>query len=142
MKFTDAEHAYLTKRSLGRLATIGPDGAPQIHPVAYWMDTDTEAIDIGGPGLSTSQKFRNVQADARISFVVDDLATPRETIGTDGQLGRGLEMRGRAAILRDELPLMEGFSNERLRLHPQRIIAWNLDGPGSNGRNIEPALLV
>jgi pyridoxamine 5'-phosphate oxidase family protein len=40
MTFTSSELAYLTTRSLGRLATIGPDGAPQVHPVAYWYDPD------------------------------------------------------------------------------------------------------
>jgi pyridoxamine 5'-phosphate oxidase family protein len=138
MELTHAENAYLIKRSLGRLASIGPDGAPQIHPVAYWIDAHTHTVDIGGPGLSRSQKFRNIQVDPRISFVVDDLATPQETVGTDGQLGRGLEIRGRADILLHEPPLMEGFSNERLRIHPSRIIAWNIDGPGTNARNVEP----
>jgi pyridoxamine 5'-phosphate oxidase family protein len=136
MGFTDAEHAYLARLSLGRLASVGPDGAPQIHPVAYRMNAVTETIDIGGPGLAGSQKFRNIQADPRVSFVVDDLATPEETVGTDGQLGRGLELRGRAEILFDEQPLMEGFSNELLRIHPRRIIAWNIDGPGTNARNV------
>lgn len=135
MEFTDAENAYLTERSLGRLASIGPDGAPQIHPVAYWIDAATQLIDIGGPGLSRSQKFRNIQADPRISFVVDDLATPEETVGTDGQLGRGVEIRGRAAVLHDQPPLMEGFSAERLRIRPGRIVAWNIDGPGLNARD-------
>jgi pyridoxamine 5'-phosphate oxidase family protein len=142
MKFTGAEHAYLAMRSLGRLASVGPDGAPQIHPVAYWVNADTETIDIGGPALSGSQKFRNVQTDPRISFVVDDLATPQETVGADGQLGRGLEVRGRAEVLLDEPPLMEGFSDGVLRLHPRRIIAWNLDGPGANARNVELGAVV
>lgn len=137
MKLTGKEHAYLTMRSLGRLATVGPDGAPHVHPVAYWLNAATGTVDIGGPGLSRSQKFRNIQADSRVSFVVDDLATPQETVGTDGQLGRGLELRGRAEIVRDEPPLMEGFSTGRLRLHPRRIIAWNLDRPGTNARDVE-----
>jgi pyridoxamine 5'-phosphate oxidase family protein len=137
--FTGTERAYLTERSLGRLASIGPDGAPQIHPVAYRVDADAGTIDIGGPGLGTSRKFRNVQADDRVAFVVDDLATPQETIGPGGQLGRGLEIRGRAAIVRGEPPLMDGFSSERLRVHAARIVAWNLDAPGLNARDVAPA---
>jgi pyridoxamine 5'-phosphate oxidase family protein len=83
-----------------------------------------------------SQKFRNVQADPRISFVVDDLATPEESLGPHGQLGRGLEVRGLAEMLVIEQPLMEGFSNELLRIHPRRVIAWNLDGPGMHARDV------
>jgi pyridoxamine 5'-phosphate oxidase family protein len=98
--------------------------------------TGRETIDIGGPALRDSQKFRNVQADPSISFVVDDLAAPEESIGPHGQLGRGVEIRGRAEIVVADHPLMDGFSNEILCIHPRRVIAWNLDGPGSHARDV------
>jgi len=41
-------------------------------------------------------------------------------------------------LARVEPPLMEGFSNDLLRLHPRRIIAWNLDVPGNNNRDVAP----
>jgi PPOX class F420-dependent enzyme/OxyR family protein len=96
MIFTDDEYAYLAGHPLGRLATIGPDGAPQIHPVAFWLNDGTATIDIGGPALARSQKFRNIQADPRVSFVVDDQA---ETPNPIGQTGRGIEVRGHAEIV-------------------------------------------
>jgi hypothetical protein len=52
MVFTDAEYAYLAGHPLGRLATIGPDGAPQVHPVAFWLNDRTGTIDVGGPALA------------------------------------------------------------------------------------------
>jgi pyridoxamine 5'-phosphate oxidase family protein len=133
MIFTDAEHAYLTGHPLGRLATIGPGGAPQIHPVAFWLNDGTGTIDIGGPALTRSQKFRNVQADPRVSFVVDDQA---ETPNPIGQTGRGIEIRGQAEIVTLDPPLIAAFSNQTLRIHPHRIIAWNIgaSGPASPGR--------
>jgi hypothetical protein len=33
--FTEAEIAYLVTQPLGRLATLGPDGAPQTRPVGF-----------------------------------------------------------------------------------------------------------
>jgi pyridoxamine 5'-phosphate oxidase family protein len=123
MIFTDAEHAYLAGHPLGRLATIGPDGAPQIHPVAFWLNDGTGTIDIGGPALGRSQKFRNIRADPRVSFVVDDQA---ETPNPLGQIGRGIEVRGHAEIATLDPPLIAAFSNETLRIHPHRIIAWNI----------------
>jgi pyridoxamine 5'-phosphate oxidase family protein len=78
--FTDIERRYLAAHPLGRLASIGPSGSPQIHPVAFRVDADTGTIDIGGPRLRHSQKFRNVQSDPRVSFVVDDQATPEESV--------------------------------------------------------------
>ncbi len=123
MVFTEAEYTYLAGHPLGRLATIGPEGAPQVHPVALWLNQAAGTIDIGGPELPRSQKFRNVQADPRVSLVVDDQA---ETPNPIGQTGRGIEVRGQAEIVTLDPPLIPGFSRETLRLHPHRIIAWNL----------------
>jgi pyridoxamine 5'-phosphate oxidase family protein len=123
MIFTDAEYKYLAEHPLGRLATIGPDGAPQIHPVAFWVNADTGAIDIGGPALTWSQKFRNVQADPRVSFVVDDQAGTPNPIG---QTGRGIELRGQVEIVTLDPPLIAAFSKETLRIRPHRIVAWNI----------------
>jgi pyridoxamine 5'-phosphate oxidase family protein len=132
MTFTDVERAYLAEHPLGRLATIGPDGAPQVHPVAFRVNG--EAIEIGGPALSRSRKYRNIQADPRISFVVDDES--KEPLWSSGQRGRGLEIRGKAELLTVDEPLMWAFTKELIRTHARRIIAWNLDGPGYNARNV------
>jgi pyridoxamine 5'-phosphate oxidase family protein len=108
--FTDAEYRYLAGHPLGRLATIGPDGAPQVHPVALWLNADTGTIDIGGPALTRSQKFRNVPADPRVSLVVDDQA---ETPNPIGQTGRGIEIRGQVEIVTLDPPLIAAFSGVR-----------------------------
>jgi pyridoxamine 5'-phosphate oxidase family protein len=123
MIFTDPEHEYLIGHPLGRLATIGPDGAPQIHPVAFRVDADAGAIDIGGPELSRSQKFRNIQADPRVAFVVDDQAENPNPIG---QTGRGIELRGRAEIVTIDPARHPALSREAIRVHPHRIISWNI----------------
>jgi pyridoxamine 5'-phosphate oxidase family protein len=133
MIFTDAESAYLAGHRLGRLATIGPDGAPQAHPVAFWLDEASGNLDIGGPALAGSRKFRNVQAESRVSLVVDDQA---DTPNSLGQTGRGIEVRGRAEIVILDPPLTPAFSGETIRIRPRRIIAWNIEepGPASPGR--------
>jgi pyridoxamine 5'-phosphate oxidase family protein len=132
--FTASEREYLAGQPLGRLATIGPDGAPHVQPVAFWVNASTDTIDVGGPALTRSQKFRNVRADPRVSFAVDDHAPA--PVGPGGQTGRGLEIRGRVEILVREEPLLPSFDNEVLRIHPHRIIAWNIDGPGRNARDV------
>lgn len=133
MIFTDAEYGYLAGHPLGRLATIGPDGGPQIHPVAFRVNADTGTVDIGGPALGRSQKFRNVQADPRVSFVVDDQAERPNPIG---QTGRGIELRGLAEIVTPDSAHTAAFSHEAIRIHPRRIIAWNIGefGPAPAGR--------
>ncbi|HEX6447082.1 MAG TPA: PPOX class F420-dependent oxidoreductase [Streptosporangiales bacterium] len=127
--FTENEYAFLLHQSLGRLATTGPNG-PQNHPVWYRVNGDTGTVDVGGIRLTGSQKYRNVRADPRVSLVVDEPDRPGESDG------RGLEIRGRVEIVRLATPLFDGFSNETMRIHPRRILAWNLDGPGYNIRDV------
>lgn len=133
MTFTERERRYLDERELGRLATVGPSGAPQNHPVTFFVHDST--VDIGGPELAASQKFRNIEADPRVSLVVDDNAP--EPVGPGGQRGRGVEIRGTVEILELPEPLLEGFSRHVLRIHPRRILAWNVDGPGRNSRTVQ-----
>jgi pyridoxamine 5'-phosphate oxidase family protein len=132
MTFTEQEIAYLREQGLGRVATIGPSGEPQVNPVAFWLDSVNHRIEFSGPFLRNSQKFANLRADPRVSFVVDDIAP--EPVGPGGQTGRGLEIRGHAELLSLESPPRQGFSADLIRIHPHRVIAWNLDGPGRNAR--------
>jgi pyridoxamine 5'-phosphate oxidase family protein len=134
MTFTAAERDYLGDRRPGHLATIGPGGSPQVKPIAFLLNDGLGAIDIGGPDLTRSQKYRNIQADPRVAFVLDDEA--EEPVGPGGQRGRGLEIRGIAELLTIEEGLLPGFSKDVIRVRPRRIIAWNIDAPGPNIRDV------
>jgi pyridoxamine 5'-phosphate oxidase family protein len=125
--FTDYELAYLKRQRLGRLATLGPAG-PQLTALGFSV-TDEGAIDIGGPALSGSQKWRNIAANPLVSFLVDDM-TPDEPGAVKPGWGRGVEIRGHADLLTDHAPPAYGggwFSNELIRIHPRRIRSWHLD---------------
>ncbi|WP_406279839.1 PPOX class F420-dependent oxidoreductase [Embleya sp. NBC_00896] len=134
--YTEVERAYLGEQALGRLATVDPDGVPQVRPVGFRLNEDG-TIDIGGPKLSASLKWRNAERNPQVSFVVDDM-TPDEPGAHRPGWGRGVEIRGRAELLRDhEPPFAAGFfSNEVLRIHPARVIGWNLEGEGNIARDI------
>jgi pyridoxamine 5'-phosphate oxidase family protein len=56
--FTEIEYRDLSSHRYGRSASIGPDGAPQIHPVVFVIVTDR--IDIDGPRLATTRARRAV----------------------------------------------------------------------------------
>jgi pyridoxamine 5'-phosphate oxidase family protein len=118
--FTEAELDYLRGQRLGRLATVGPDGAPQAKPVGFGYNPELGTIDIGGWNMARSRKFRNVEADPRVSVVVDDIAsiTPWRV--------RGIEIRSRAETIREEIDLPQGMRSAAIRIHPDRIIAWRL----------------
>jgi pyridoxamine 5'-phosphate oxidase family protein len=126
--FTEKERDYLAAHQLGRLATIGPDDGPDVVPVGYQLNSDG-TIDIGGPRLSTSRKFHNVEARPRAAFVVDD-TVPDEPGPFRAGVGRGIEVRGRAEALVDVTPPALGgdmFSNEVVRIHPDQIASWHID---------------
>ncbi|MFD0889618.1 PPOX class F420-dependent oxidoreductase [Streptosporangium algeriense] len=126
MTFTQAELAYLSSQTLGRLATVGPDGAPQNNPIAFTVRPETGTIDIHGIAMGTTRKFRNVRHDGRVSFVVDDIAS------RNPWKVRGIEVRGVAEALDDVDPPQPFLSREVIRVHPARIISWGLE-PGQEG---------
>jgi pyridoxamine 5'-phosphate oxidase family protein len=130
--FTDAELAYLSSQHLGRLATVAPDGAPQNNPVGYRYNDDLGTVDIYGLQLGASRKFRNLRGNPHVALVVDDLAS------VDPWEVRGIEIRGVAEALDDTEPPMAAMSRQVIRIHPHRIISWNIDPdrPGMEGRNV------
>jgi pyridoxamine 5'-phosphate oxidase family protein len=132
MALTQAEIEYLESQPLGRLATVSPDGTPQVNPVGFRYDADLGVIDIGGHALADSKKFRNVAAGSRAALVVDDLVSRRPW-----QV-RGLEIRGDAEALTGTDPLRPGFTSEVIRIHPRRIISWGIEPSesGMRGRNV------
>jgi pyridoxamine 5'-phosphate oxidase family protein len=90
-------------------------------------------IDIGGVALAGTRKFRNVAANGRVAFVVDDI------VSFDPWQVRGVEIRGEAEVLTGRQPPMNGFSAEIIRIHPRRIISWGVDDTDyhrANARNV------
>lgn len=121
--FTPAEIAYLQSQRLGRLATVGPDGQPHVVPVGFRYNPELDTIDIGGHDFAKRKKFRDVQRNPRVAFVIDDIrsVTPWSV--------RGIEIRGEAQVLatggKDILP---SFDPEMFRIKPKRIASWGLEG--------------
>jgi pyridoxamine 5'-phosphate oxidase family protein len=131
MTFTDPELAYLATQPIGRLATVRPDGAPQVSPVGFRYNEEVGAIDIGGYSMSTSQKFRNVMHNSGVAFVVDDLAS------TQPWRVRCLEIRGIAEAIPDPSNRTPGHDGSIIRIRPRRIISFGIDQPDQ-----EPHLLT
>ena len=121
--FTPQEIEYLHSQRLGRLATVDPHGQPQNAPVGFRYNPATDTLDIGGRFMSASKKYRNVQANPRVSFVVDDVLPPWKV--------RGIEVRGSAAALPSGSRAIFGDlypDDALLRITPERIIVWGLEG--------------
>ena len=123
MACTDAESGYLVGQRLGRLATIQPDGSPQVKPVGFRYNPGLGTIDVTGFNMAASQKFRNVRRNGRAALVVDDIAS------ANPWRVRFLEIRGTAHAI----PApggSAGLSDEALiRIHPTRILSFGIADP-------------
>jgi pyridoxamine 5'-phosphate oxidase family protein len=105
MSFSDEEVAYLRSQRLGRLATVSPEGQPDVVPVGF--EFDGTHLYVGGLDPARTRKFRNVRAgNTKVALVIDDLASVRpwsprylriygtaELVERPGQFGPGPYMR-------------------------------------------------
>jgi pyridoxamine 5'-phosphate oxidase family protein len=132
--FTEAEIAYLQGQTMGRLATVGPDGRPHIVPLTYVYNPDEDSIDLGGIDFASGKKWRDAQANPKVTFLVDDFA-PTEA--------HAVEIRGDAE-LHDEggseiNPRFPNFVPQFIRLRPRRIVSWGVNpatGMGEEGFSV------
>jgi pyridoxamine 5'-phosphate oxidase family protein len=114
--FTDAQIRYLKGQRLGRLATLRPDGTLQNNPVGFTFDEETGTFEIGGFNMGGSQKYRNVVANGRVAFVVDDLES------VDPWKPRMVEVRGTGEPIPNDDP-----RKSKVRIHPDRVISFGIE---------------
>ncbi|MEU6412304.1 PPOX class F420-dependent oxidoreductase [Microbispora sp. NPDC046933] len=135
MIFTEREIEYLDGQRIGRLATIHPDGTLQVSPVGFRYNRELRTIDIGGRDMAASRKFRNVLANGKVAFVVDDVPS------VDPWQVRCLEIRGRGEALTEPADSAAPLSGPIIRVHPRRIISFGIDpgNPASGKRDVPEA---
>lgn len=129
--FTQAEVEYLNNQLIGRFATVGPAGKPQVMPVGVFYDPEADGVIItghAGSSFATSQKWRNAVSHPDVSFVVDDLAA------VDPWTPRGLEIRGVAEPHQEggetigrRIEAIMPFDSAWIVLRPRRILSWGID---------------
>ncbi len=81
-------HRDLLNAQVATLATIGPDGRPQLSEIWFLADGDTVALSLN----TTRQKTRNLQRNPACTLFILDLALP----------ARYLEIRGDAQVTPDD----------------------------------------
>ena len=135
MSLTDAEQRFLARQTRGHLATIGPDGIPQVKPLGFTYNAALGTIDITGYNMAGSAKYRNVRANPHVAFVVDEVTAPT----MEG--AHFLEIRGNADTAVGSHDPEGHLSPEIIRIHPRRVLSFNVDParPGFAVRDIKPA---
>ena len=123
--FTPDEIAYLQSQRLGRIATVNAQGQPHVVPVTFRFNAAEDAIEIGGHGgFARRKKYRDVQQNPRVAFVIDDI------VSFQPWSVRGIEIRGEVEILpTGGQSIVPNFDPEMFRLRPKRIISWGIGGP-------------
>jgi len=111
--FSEKEAEYLAENMLGRVATVSQSGQPHVVPVAYRFDG--KEVSFGGWNLRKSLKFRNLAANRKVAFVVDDVVSTRPW------KVRGVEVRGDARS--DEV----GGGALIVRIRPRAVRSWGLE---------------
>lgn len=124
MGFRADEIAFMREAELGRLATIAPDGTPQVSPVGFTYNDELGTIDISGYRMSRSKKFRNLGRNNKVAFVIDDITS------RDPWRVRCLEIRGTAEPA--SAPAAHGAAGDALdtaiiRITPRRVISFGID---------------
>jgi pyridoxamine 5'-phosphate oxidase family protein len=119
MSFTEDEIEYLRSQGIGRIATVGPDGQPDVVPVA--VEFDGTFLWVGGVGESVlrTRKLRNVAAGHdQVAVVVDDV------VSSDPFVTRAIRVYGRASgpIERSGMVGPGWF----LRITPTVSWSWNM----------------
>ena len=120
MSFTEEEIAYLRSQGLGRLATVGADGQPDVVPVA--VEFDGTFFWVGGtPEVTGTRKFRNVaDGRAKVSVVIDDMESLEPFIA------RGIRIYGHAEQPFERVGMVG--PGIYMRITPTTSWSWNLEG--------------
>jgi PPOX class probable F420-dependent enzyme len=124
--FTPASRAIFDKKVLAHVATLGPDGAPQVTPV--WVMLDGEDIIIN-TALGRA-KARNLASDARVAVSLTDPDNLYAAIVVRGSV-TGFTTEGADEVIDqlakkyldvDSYPMRrEGEIRVTVRIHPDRI---------------------
>ena len=104
-----------------------------MKPVGFSYNTRLGTIDISGFNMGQSAKYRNVRRNPKVAFVVDDVLS-------EGPAGvRFLEIRGVGEALSEQAPSEPALAPEIIRIHPRRVLGYNLDPerPGLQVRVVE-----
>jgi pyridoxamine 5'-phosphate oxidase family protein len=121
--FTQEEIEYLQENKLGRLATADAERQPHVIPVIYFFNEEEDTIDIGGLDFGAGKKWRDVEENPKVAFLVDDVIGPPRR-------ARAVEVRGNTELHETGgetiNPRFPSFAPQFIRIRPTRIVSWGL----------------
>ena len=126
--FTESERAYLASQHLARLATVSPEGTPDVAVVGFSLEDDH--FFVGGFRMMKTLKYRNVlNGNQYVALVVDDL--PSDALPGEGK-ARGIKIHGTAEIV-------ERGDATFLVITPDHLWSWGIESAGGHGGTMRRA---
>jgi pyridoxamine 5'-phosphate oxidase family protein len=130
--FTEKEIAYLKSQPLARLATVAPDGQPDVAPVGF--EFEGQHIFIGGQNPDNTRKYRNLRAGNRkVALVVDDLESIQPW------KPRGVRIYGLAELVEREGRFGPGVY---IQITPAVSWSWGVEEPTFQGGKFGPHKII
>ncbi len=78
----DRYHDLLDSTALGHLATVGPDGRPEMNPVWFLSDGQHVFLSV----KPDTRKYRNLRSTPSVAMSVGDLARPNRYVEVRGDV--------------------------------------------------------
>jgi len=114
----------LIDKNFAHIATINPDGSPQVTPV--WVDFDKEKNEILVNTAKGRKKARNLKIGSKVALSIQDHTNPYRYIGIQGKV---TEVTTKGALNhinslaskymeKDKYPLPEGEIRILIRIKP------------------------
>ncbi|MBV9329154.1 MAG: PPOX class F420-dependent oxidoreductase [Chloroflexi bacterium] len=123
----------LKEPSYAQIATLMPDGSPQVTQV--WVDTDGTYVIVNS--VATHQKVRNIRRDPRVAINVHDPSKPFRVANIRGRVveitvdgaDQHIDQLARKYMGADAYPFRRpGQQRVVLKIRPQTIHSMGLDG--------------
>ena len=127
-----AVRQLLEEPNFGHLATLMPDGSPQVTPM--WVDYDGEHILINT--AAGRQKPRNLDQDSRVALTVTDRNNPYRYVGFRGKVvavttegaDQHIDRLAKKYIGQDQYPWRQpGEQRILYKIEPSRVHAMGLE---------------
>jgi PPOX class probable F420-dependent enzyme len=94
MKLTDKAKKLVDGKNFASVATLMPDGSPQVTPV--WIDRDGDTIILNS--TRSRQRTRNLKRDPRVAICIFDQSNPYSNVSIRGKVVEITEESGEEHI--------------------------------------------
>lgn len=125
---SDEQKKFFRKPNFGHLATLEPDGSPQVTPV--WIDVDGDHILINT--AKGRKKVRNIERDPRVSVEVVEQDNPYSMLSVQGTVvgmttdgaDEHIDAMSKKYLGQDSYPFRQpGEERLIMRIQPEKVIA-------------------